>query len=384
MEEILKYLNKIMDDNPYRIIISGQKNKEEKYKKIVIEKKTDFFQVAKYTEKQVFHNNIDNVEDLKNYILNVLEGYSQANMFCDSFEYSIKISKKNKVLFNRNKNRINLKGNEEHNKKKNYLLEEGTVIEPLIDVGIFTKEGKVVQSMYDKFKQINRFIEIIDDAIKKTDITELTILDFGCGKSYLTFILYYYFTKVKGIHVKMIGLDLKEEVVEKCNDIAKKYGYNDLKFEVGDINNYICNFDIDMVITLHACDIATDFALYNAIKWNVKMIFSVPCCQHELNEQIKSDQFKILTKYGIVKERVAALFTDAIRSNLLEYCSYKTQMLEFVDLSHTPKNLLIRAVKGNISSQNKDKALQEVESLIKEFNLNPMLYDLLKKNNYIK
>mgnify|MGYP003369546093 FL=1 len=267
--------------------------------------------------------------------------------------------------------------------EKEYIIKEGMDVPALVDLGVFTKDGKVVKSKYDKYKQINKFIELIDHEIRKNDYKELTILDFGCGKSYLTFVLYYYFVEIKKINVKMIGLDLKEDVIKKCNEIAKRYNYENLHFELGDINGYKYNNKVDMVITLHACDTATDYALYNAIKWNTKMIFSVPCCQHELNAQMNSEDLSILTNYGIIQERVAALMTDAIRANLLESVGYKTQLLEFIDIAHSPKNILVRAVKSNISKEKREKALKEVDNLVKEFNFDQTLYRLLKEDGLI-
>mgnify|MGYP000276060959 FL=1 len=313
----------------------------------------------------------------------IFGNYKQMTAWSNNEIFDLKISKKGKIFLGKKKNdnsKIVAKG---HNKEKNYILKEGMIIEPLIDLGVFTKEGKVVNSKYDKYKQINRFIEIIDDEIKKNNYKELTILDFGCGKSYLTFVLYYYFVKIKNINVKMIGLDLKEDVIKKCNDIAKRYNYENLHFELGDINGFKYNNKVDMVITLHACDTATDYALYNAIKWNSKMIFSVPCCQHEFNSQMKANELSILTKYGIVQERVAALMTDSVRANLLECMGYKTQLLEFIDIAHSPKNILIRASKNNISKEKKEKSLNEVNNLIRTFNFNPTLYNLLKNDNLI-
>ena len=275
--------------------------------------------MEKFTDKQVFHENIDKSQLESKLIESIENKYKQVSAWSETTTFDLKISKKGKIHLSKRKSDNVKMVNKSHNKEKNYILKEGMIIEPLIDLGVFTKEGKVVKSKYDKYKQINRFVEIIDDEIKKNDYKELTILDFGCGKSYLTFVLYYYFVKIKNIKVKMIGLDLKKDVIKKCNDIAKSYNYENLHFELGDINGFKYNNKVDMVITLHACDTATDYALYNAIKWNSKMIFSVPCCQHEFNKDMKSEDLSILTRYGIIQERVAALMTDAVRGNLHNY-----------------------------------------------------------------
>ena len=387
MEELKRTLEEVFKSEIIKIVISNKVKKDEKYNKIAINlkenNKNKFYQIEKFTDKQVFHENIK-INEISDKVSELIFGnYKQMTAWSNNEIFDLKISKKRKIFLGKKKNdnsKIVAKG---HNKEKNYILKEGMIIEPLIDLRVFTKEGKVVTSKYDKYKQINRFIEIIDDEIKKNDYKELTILDFGCGKSYLTFVLYYYFVKIKNINVKMIGLDLKEDVIKKCNDIAKRYNYENLHFELGDINGFKYNNKVDMVITLHACDTATDYALYNAIKWNSKMIFSVPCCQHEFNSQMKANELSILTKYGIVQERVAALMTDSVRANLLECVGYKTQLLEFIDIAHSPKNILIRASKNNISKEKKEKSLNEVNNLIRTFNFNPTLYNLLKNDNLI-
>lgn len=387
MEELKIKIKEITNEKLLKVVISNKLNKDVKYNKINIELKEknnkEYYQIEKYTDKQVFHENIE-LEMIETKLFEMtFEKYKQVAAWSENTNYDLKISKKGKVFLGKKKSSNENLVNKSHNREKNYILKEGMLIQPLIDLGVFTQEGKVVKSKYDKYKQINRFIEIIDDEIKKNDYKELTILDFGCGKSYLTFVLYYYFVEIKKINVKMIGLDLKADVIKKCNDIAQKYNYQNLKFELGDINGYKYTDNVDMVITLHACDTATDYALYNAVKWNTKMIFSVPCCQHEFNEQINSDEFSILTKYGIIKERVSALMTDAVRGNLLEALGYKTQILEFIDIAHSPKNILIRASKGSISQEKKERAMKEVDNLIKEFNLNPTLLKLLKDDKLI-
>ena len=395
-QELLAYCDEIAQAEPIRITFSRLSDKTYKYKTTkVVQKKLDgktVYSVERYTEKQVFHTIVWSDELVEN-ILEELNYYNQIDAESSYFNFNLRITKKKKILFSKKKKSSNTVGclNDEqitsHNRKKKYILEEGMYIPAFIDLGIFTKEGKIVNSKYDKFKQINRFVEIIDDGISKLeqsgylkDRKVLKILDFGCGKSYLTFVLYYYLTVVKSLDVEIIGLDLKEDVINSCNEIAKKYGYKNLAFEIGDISNYKYNNSIDIVITLHACDTATDYALFNAINWNAKMIFSVPCCQHEVNSSIRTDDLEILTKFGLIKERVASLMTDSIRASLLEYMGYKTQVLEFVDISHSPKNILIRAYKTNISKEKREKSLEEITKLKKIFNFEQTLYNLLKSD----
>ncbi len=388
MEELIKAIKEIVAEEVIKIVISNKLNKDVEYNKINVvlkinNKDKKYYQVEKFTDKQVFHENIE-VNELEKTLNNLVNNkYKQLSAWSSNTTFDLKISKKGKVFLGKKKSNNENLFNKSHNKEKNYILKEGMIIEPLIDLGVFTKEGKVINSKYDKYKQINRFIEIIDDEIKKNNYEELTILDFGCGKSYLTFVLYYYFVEIKNIKVKMIGLDLKADVIKKCNEIAKRYKYDNLHFELGDINGYKYENKVDMVITLHACDTATDYALYNAIKWKAKMIFSVPCCQHEFNAQMKPESLSIISKYGIIQERISALMTDSVRGNLLEASGYKTQLLEFIDIAHSPKNILIRASKANISKDKKEKALNEVDTLIREFNFKPTLLDLLKNDKLI-
>ena len=257
------------------------------------------------------------------------------------------------------------------------MIEEGQIVPPLIDLNVMTETGKITSAHQDKFRQINKFLEIIDSVIKNDPKDELTIVDFGCGKSYLTFIVYYYFTVLKKKRVKMIGMDLKEAVIDKCNQIRDKYGYSNLSFLKGDISNYKADGTIDMIITLHACDVATDYALYHAIRLKARYILSVPCCQHELNMQLKKQSIPLISNYGILKERYCALLTDSIRASLLEYFGYKTQVMEFVDFDSSPKNLLIKAILTDGYSNK--TALDDVRKTLEELRLNQTLYNLLMK-----
>lgn len=264
-----------------------------------------------------------------------------------------------------------------HNRAKTYILSEGENIPALVDLGVFTQDFKIVKSKYDKYKQINRFIQLIDDEFSATDRKNLTILDFGCGKSYLTFIMYYYFRVKRGMDVRIIGYDLKTDVVEHCNQIAEKYGYDKLSFVVADVTkDALYDQHIDMVVTLHACDVATDYALNYAISKKADFIFSVPCCQHEINSQIKKGgELDLLLRHGIVKERVCALLTDSIRAAALEDMGYRTDMIEFVDFEHSPKNIMLRARRVRAP---REKELPACRALAEKYGFSQTLMELLK------
>ncbi|HCT93050.1 MAG TPA: SAM-dependent methyltransferase [Lachnospiraceae bacterium] len=377
METLQEYIRACIEKEPYRCVLSAPSGKGN-YMKTVIQRIGRTYQCENYTDTQVFHENLE-AEHLAERLCGLLgTAYTQLHAWDGDWEYALRITKKGKIQYSRKKSVQAPPVKMAHNRKKRYLIEENTVVPPLVDMGIFTAEGRVVRSMYDKFRQINRFLELLNDELGKLDLTRrLRILDFGCGKSYLTFIVYYYLVCVRGLDATVTGLDLKEDVIRRCNAAAEKYRYGNLHFEKGDIKGYSPEGEVDIVITLHACDTATDYALYNAVKWNAKLILSVPCCQHELNGQIRSETFGALMRYGIVKERMAALMTDAIRANLLITQGYDTQLLEFVDLSHTPKNLLIRAVRTGTGVAAREKAMAEVESLRTEFGAEPTLYGLL-------
>jgi len=383
-----------------KIIFSPPLNKSEKFAKLtgrrIKIKDKDYVQFEGFFNNQAFHENII-IDDIEDYFNNIIIKYKKSVIFLSDSHY-MAFNKNNKISFHKTKDKSIANNNvqSEHNRRKNYIINEGDDIPVLIELGVFTKEFKIVNSMYNKFKQINRFIELFDDMSEKLDViykkyNKINVIDFGCGKSYLTFILYYYFLGVKKYpedSINITGIDLKEEVVKNCNILARKYNYKNLKFEVGDINGYnpkdIKN--INVVVSLHGCDTATDYALYNAIKWQSDIIFAAPCCEHEINSQIKAnnianikaDFMHGILKYGITKERFSAMLTSSIRCNILELYNYKTELMEFVEITHTPKNLLIRAVKLK-SDESKSKEIKiKLDETLKAFDINQTLYDKLK------
>lgn len=349
MEELQELLYKYLNQSLVQIIISNPRNREVAGKihlRPVLVKEELVFQASEYKEKKVYHKNLVR-EDAIQQVLRWMEEYRQLEVVSQLGQATVLISKKGKITVKEKKAPACVKQIDlSHNRKKKYILDPEKKVGFLVDLGVQTKEGKIVHAKYDKFRQINRFLEFIEDILPELPKDrEVTILDFGGGKSYLTFAMYHYLKELKGYPVRIIGLDLKADVIEHCNELAEKYGYEGLKFFVGDIAQYEGVDAVDMVVTLHACDTATDYALDKAVKWGAKVILSVPCCQHELNKQISNELLQPVLKYGLIKERMAALLTDALRAEILESKGYQVQILEFIDMEHTPKNILIRGVK---------------------------------------
>jgi len=377
MDSIKDVLNHTLNKQLKQIIISNPRDTEQ-YTKIKIrptmQRERLVFHVEKFTKTQAFHENLDK-EGCITLIEESVRVFGQIQVYSDTFNVNILISKKGKVSIGKkeisnqaetiqNKEVMRLEEKFSHNRKKNHILQEGVAIPFLIDLGVMTKEGKVVNSKTDKFRQINRFLEFIQDILPKLEMDkEVKIIDFGCGKSALTFAIYHYLHVVQGFDINIIGIDLKEEVINKCNGLARKYGYEKLTFHKGDVADFQLPTDatVDMVISLHACDIATDVALVKAMNWDAKIILAVPCCQTEVNQQIENQNLEPLLKYGLLKERFSSLATDGIRGGYLEAMGYKVQVLEFIDMEHTPKNLLIRGVKTEKRNPEKATEIQEFE-----------------------
>ena len=389
----LEKLSTYIDENLVDIVISNSSDsgqmKKVKVRPVHVKEQVKF-QVTSYQGTKVFHKNYDR-DSFIALLEKFITGYQieeQADAVVKFKQIVIRTTKEQVTALFSKKGKMTLKAAKlkqelpkpmiEHNRVKRYILTEGLAVPFLVDLGVMTKEGKIVQSKYDKYRQINRFLEFVEDIVEELPRDkELTILDFGCGKSYLTFALYYYFKNLKGYDINIIGLDLKDDVIRTCNALAKKYQYDKLKFLHGNIADYEELEKVDMVVTLHACDTATDFALHKAIEWNAKVILSVPCCQHEINQQIKCKELDTVLRYGLLKERISALLTDGLRAELLECHGYKTQILEFIDMEHTPKNILIRAVK---QPNGKKKDTKDYEKLVQFLLVQPTLGELLEAN----
>lgn len=379
----MNLLRQTMNENMLRMTISGKRHGElaDKVKIRPVKLKEQlYFQTSVSDGKKEFHKNYEKAELLEQLDHWLRKDYRQLQMDTTTQSIQALVSKKGKTTVKQKIARDMRSARVlDHNRKKRYLLEEGTPIPFLVDLGVMTAEGTIVRSRYDKFRQINRYLEFVEDILPELDKDrELTLIDFGCGKSYLTFALYYYLTVKKQYRIRMIGLDLKKDVMEHCQELAEKYGYDRLTFLTGDIADYDGVEMVDMVVSLHACDTATDYALEKALQWNAKVIFAVPCCHHELNRQMHSTEMNPVLKYGLIQERMAALMTDAFRADVLELEGYQVQVLEFIDMEHTPKNILIRAVKQNtpLPFEKKEKLLDSLQTCMGIWNVNPLFYRL--------
>ncbi len=351
MDEVIKLLEGIIlnDEIIYGVLSNLRRKDEESFNKVTIKpvliKDEIKLQFTYEYKNKVLHKNLETSESISEIERLLIENFKQGVIFTKEADYQILVNKKGKANILKKKptkEKLDLS----HNRKKSYIIEDGDPIDFLIRLGVMNEKGKVVSKKYDKFRQINRFLEMVADVISKINKDKtLNIIDFGCGKSYLTFALYHYLVNILNLDVNIIGLDLKEDVILFCNEVAMDLNYDRLKFIHGDIKDYEGFHKVDMVVTLHACDIATDAALVKAINWGAEAILSVPCCQHEFYDKIHNPVLEPMLSHGIIKEKLASLVTDSLRANILEILGYQVQLLEFIDMEHTPKNILIRAIK---------------------------------------
>lgn len=398
--EVKKLLESTVNGGLYQIILSNAREKDKAFKvkiRPVMLKNELMFQETVYRGTKVFHENYQDLEMIPRIGNYLLQDFKQCEIEHTNVKAVVLVSKKGKMTVrkkeaaqegtlqaekmqtgpggeNVRKREISLA----HNRTKKYILEEGKTVPFLVDLGVQGSDGRIIRSKYDKYKQINRFLEFIEDILPALHMDrEIQIVDFGCGKSYLTFAIYYYLHELMGMDVAITGLDLKQDVIERCNELSQRYGYQKLRFIKGDIAEYEGLTKADMVVTLHACDTATDHALIKAVKWDAKVILSVPCCQHEVNKQISCEELALILQYGIIKERMSALITDALRADILKAQGYETDLLEFIDMEHTPKNILIRAVKKKrIGTAEKQEKFDRISNVIKFLQIEPTLWKL--------
>ncbi len=394
MSELQELLEQILDQELIQLILSNTRDAAQgeklKVRPVLIKEKL-YFQETLYLGTKVFHTN-RRKEDMKQRLEACLEKdglFRQAQIHCESMDAVVLVSRKGAVSIKKKKKNANRNNTENkgrggeaglqklsHDRAKQYILQEGQPVDFLVGLGVQSPDGRIAKARYDKFRQINRYLEFIEDILDKLPKDRcIRIIDFGCGKSYLTFAMYYYLHQLQGRDIQVTGLDLKEDVIRHCSELARRLHYEGLEFMQGDISSFTGADRVDMVVSLHACDKATDYALEKAVRWGASVIMAVPCCQHELNGQIHCDLLRPVLKYGVIKERMAALITDAIRANLLEQNGYDTQILEFIDMEHTPKNLMIRAVKT--SGMRAGQASASVDRVTEFLHVNPTLKELL-------
>lgn len=389
---LFELIKNIQDDKLIKIVFSGRKSGD--FNKVIIKpiilKSAKNIQIESFKDNKAFHKNIDlnNLQELEDNLKEYIDNFKQILLQIEGSDISFIRKKEN--FYRKEKESNLIKTSNEHNKKKQYILNEGDKIDFLIELGLMSVEGKILKSSFNKFKQINKYLEFIDDVIeelkaKKLITNHINVLDFGCGKSYLTFALYYYLKNYrKDLTFSIVGLDLKKDVIEFCNKLAKKLNYENLEFLNGNIKDYDKSKEVDLVFSLHACNNATDYSLEKALSLDAKAILAVPCCHHEFFEKIqknKNSEFyntlKIMADNGVVLDKFATLATDSFRSLSLELCGYKTKMIEFIDMEHTPKNILIKAIKSK--SSNLKEKLTEYNKLKEFLGIKPLLEDLIKK-----
>lgn len=386
MDKLRDAVSGLINRNLYRIIISKPLQKEELTKVVIrpvkIKEKVRY-QESRYVGTKVLHENYD-AHEMTEGIISYMDGaFGQLEAECANQRITILCNKKGTVTIKKKNTKENAVASQNlnHDRTKKYLLEDGVPVDFLVALGVQMPDGKVAKARYDKFKQINRYLEFIEDILPTlSEEDTIRIIDFGCGKSYLTFALYYYLHLKKKWNVEIVGLDLKQDVIDTCNRLKDRLGYEGLRFLQGDIRDYENTDQVDMVVSLHACDTATDYVIAKAVSWDAKVIMAVPCCQHEMNRQIHCQELQPVLKYGIIKERMSALLTDAYRADCLELLGYDTQILEFIDMEHTPKNILIRAVRKNQKAMSanagKEQALFQMKELL---NVDPLLGHLIEE-----
>lgn len=393
MEELRNRLADFLSERLYQIIISNPRRKEEAFKvkvRPIMMKGSICFQETISRGTQVFHDNYEKDGMLDRLVRYMEEDFRQLEAQSMDGKLNVLVSKKGRMTIKQQKadsSQNQMMPDMSHNRSKQYILKEGVPVPFLIDLDVQTAEGTIIKSRYNKFKQINRYLEFVEDILPALPKERtIHIIDFGCGKSYLTFALYYYLHELKQLDVMITGLDLKTDVINKCNQLAERYGYDQLQFFQGDISTFQGAECVDMVVTLHACDTATDFAIKKAVDWGARVIFTVPCCQHEVNKQIENELLSPVFQYGLLKERISALLTDGIRANLLEEAGYETQVLKFISMEHTPKNILIRAVKRerDASVTNRRKSIEESGTALRQLtdalHVETTLQKLMKNN----
>lgn len=385
MDEIRELFRQMLDENLIQIVLSNSRDSAQAAKikiRPVMLKGALHFQETLYRGTQVFHSNYIKEEMLERLSNHLEKLFRQAQATHSLGEATVLVGRKGTVKIKRRARRDGGAAQDcaglSHNRSRQYILQEGKPVDFLVGLGVQTADGRIVRAKYDKFRQINRYLEFIEDIMDKLPADRtIRIVDFGCGKSYLTFAMYYYLRKLRQRDIYVTGLDLKAEVIAQCRELAERLGYDNLEFCQGDISSFNGADRVDMVVSLHACDKATDYALEKAVKWGAAVIMAVPCCQHELNGQIYCDKLRPVLKYGVIRERMAALITDAIRAGLLEENGYDTQILEFIDMEHTPKNLMIRAVKASGMRPQSAVLPDELGELMEFLHVNPTLKELL-------